>query len=70
MEAFIINFNLDTQKQETLKAFLTTFRPFMDSQAFNIITILANYFFIHLITPKNWPVSIPVRPIIDVIDCK
>ena len=31
MEALIINFNLDTQEQETLETFLTTFRPFMDS---------------------------------------
>jgi hypothetical protein len=32
------------------------------------MTILANRSFIHLITPKNWPVSTPVRPIMDVID--
>ena len=70
MEAFIINFNLDTQKQETLKAFLTTFRPFMDSQAFNIITILANYFFIHLITPKNQFINISVKPVMDITDYK
>ena len=31
IEALIINFNLDTQEQETLKTFLTTFRPFIDS---------------------------------------
>ena len=31
IEAFIINFNLDTQEQKTLETFLTTFRPFMDS---------------------------------------
>ena len=31
IEALIINFNLDTQKQETLETFLTTFRPFTDS---------------------------------------
>ena len=31
MEAFIIDFDLDTQEQETLKTFLTTFRPFIDS---------------------------------------
>ena len=48
--------------------FLTTFRPFTDSQAFNITTVLADRSFIHLITPKNWPVSIPIRPAIDVID--
>ena len=50
--------------------FLTTFRPFIDSQAFNIITVLADRSFIHLIAPKNQPVSIPVRPIIDVTDRK
>src|ERR1700722_2074043 len=50
--------------------FLTTFRPFIDSQAFNITTILANCLFIHLIIPKNQSVSIPARPIIDVIDYK
>ena len=32
------------------------------------MTVLANRSFIHLITPKNWPASIPVGPIIDVID--
>ena len=31
MEALIINFNSDTQEQETLEIFLTTFRPFTDS---------------------------------------
>ena len=31
IEALIINFNLDTQEQETLERFLTTFRPFIDS---------------------------------------
>ena len=31
IEALIINFNLDTQEQETLETFLTTFRPFIDS---------------------------------------
>ena len=39
----------------------------MDSQAFNIITVLANRFFIHLIVPKNHFIS---TPIIDVIDYK
>jgi len=48
--------------------FLTTFRPFTDSQAFNIITVLANRSFIHLITPKNQSANISVRPVIDVID--
>src|ERR1700722_8034594 len=50
--------------------FLTTFRPFIDSQAFNITTILANCLFIHLIIPKNQSVSIPTRPIIDITDYK
>ena len=31
IEALIINFNLDTQEQETLETFLTIFRPFTDS---------------------------------------
>src|ERR1700723_4166082 len=48
--------------------FLTTFRPFTDSQAFNITTVLADRSFIYLIAPKNWPTSIPVRPVMDVID--
>ena len=39
----------------------------MDSQAFNIMTILADCSFIHLIAPKNYSVS---TPIIDVIDYK
>ena len=30
-EALIIDFDLNTQEQETLEVFLTTFRPFMDS---------------------------------------
>ena len=42
----------------------------MDNQAFNIITVLADRSFIHLIIPKNQPISIPIRPIIDVIDRK
>jgi hypothetical protein len=32
------------------------------------MTVLADRSFIHLIAPKNQPVSIPIRPIIDVID--
>jgi hypothetical protein len=32
------------------------------------MTVLADRSFIHLIIPKNWPASTPVRPIIDVID--
>jgi len=31
IEALIINFNLDTQEQEILKTFLTTYKPFMDN---------------------------------------
>ena len=70
IEALIINFNLDTQEQKTLETFLTTFRPFTDSQAFNITTVLADRFFIYLIIPKNQPISIPVRPIINITDRK
>jgi len=40
----------------------------MDSQAFNITTILADRSFTHLITLENWPVSIPVGPVMDVMD--
>src|ERR1700721_4026868 len=47
--------------------FLTTFRPFIDSQAFNITTILANRSFLHLIIPKNYSIS---TLIIDVINYK
>src|SRR6266705_5457756 len=32
----------------------------MDSQAFNIMTILADHSFIHLITPKNHSISTPI----------
>ena len=32
------------------------------------MTVLANRSFIYLIIPKNWPISIPVRPITDVTD--
>ena len=42
----------------------------MDSQTFNIITILANHSFIHLIVFKNWSVSIFIRPVIDITDCE
>ena len=31
IEAFIIDFNLDIQEQDTLETFLTTFKPFIDS---------------------------------------
>jgi len=34
------------------------------------MTILADRSFIHSITPENWPVSTPVRPIMDVTDRK
>jgi len=67
IEALIIDFNLDAQEQKTLETFLTTFRPFTDSQAFNITTILADHSFIHLVAPKNHFIS---TPIIDVIDYK
>jgi len=40
----------------------------MDSQAFNIMTVLADRSFVHLIAPKNQPTSIPVRPVMDVMD--
>src|SRR3984885_13443709 len=65
MEALIINFNLDNQKQEILETFLTTFRPFTDSQAFNITTILADRSFIYLITPKNHSASTPITDVTD-----
>ena len=42
----------------------------MDSQVFNITTILADRSFIHLIAPKNWPVSTPIGPVIDITDYK
>jgi hypothetical protein len=34
------------------------------------MTVLADCSFIHLIVPENWPVSIPVRPVMDVTDRK
>ena len=34
------------------------------------MTILANHSFIHLITPKNQPISTPATPIIDITDYK
>src|SRR6266704_3570425 len=40
--------------------FLTTFGPFMDSQAFNIMTVLTDCSFTHSIAPKNYFVSTPV----------
>jgi hypothetical protein len=39
----------------------------MDSQAFNITTILADHSFIHLIAPKNHFINTSVT---DVMDCK
>ena len=47
--------------------FLITFGSFIDSQAFNIMTVLADRSFIHSITPKNHSASTPV---IDVVDYK
>jgi hypothetical protein len=67
IEAFIIDFNLEAQEQETLEMFLTIFRPFTDSQAFNIMTVLADHSFIHSIAPKNHPANTPVT---DVTDCE
>jgi len=37
----------------------------MDSQAFNITTILADRSFIHLVAPKNHSISTPIMDIID-----
>ena len=34
------------------------------------MTALADHSFIHLIAPKNQPISIPVRPVTDIIDYK
>src|SRR6266702_3104050 len=45
--------------------FLITFRPFIDSQAFNITTILANCSFTYLIAPKNYSVNITITDITD-----
>ena len=68
IEALIIDFDLDIQEQKTLKTFLTTFRPFIDSQAFNITTVLADCSFIYLIVPKNQSASTLIGSIIDVTD--
>ena len=43
IKALIIDFDLNTQEQETLKTFLTISGLFMDSQAFNITTVLAGH---------------------------
>ena len=32
------------------------------------MTVLADRSFIHLIAPENWPISTPIRPVIDVTD--
>jgi len=37
----------------------------MDSQAFNITTVLANRSFIHLVAPKNHSASTPITDVID-----
>jgi len=37
----------------------------MDSQAFNITTVLADCSFIHSVAPKNYSVSTPVMDVID-----
>ena len=68
IKALIIDFNSDNQEQESLEVFLTTFGPFIDDQAFNIMTILADRSFIHLIALENLPVSTPIGPVIDFID--
>ena len=60
IKALMIDFNLDTQEQKTSEIFLTTFRPFMDSQAFNIMTVLTDHSFTHLIAPENHSTSTPV----------
>ena len=65
IEALIIDFDLEAQEQETSEMFLTIFGSFMDSQAFNIMTVLANYSFIHSIAPENHSAS---TAIIDVTD--
>ena len=67
IKALIIDFDLDAKEQKTSETFLTTFRPFIDSQAFNIMTVLADRSFTHLITPKNYSAS---TPIIDITDHK
>jgi hypothetical protein len=32
------------------------------------MTVLADHSFIYLIAPKNWPISTPVKPIMDIMD--
>jgi hypothetical protein len=50
--------------------FLTTYRSFIDNQAFNITTILADRSFIYLTTPIKPPVSILIKPAIDITNRK
>ena len=68
MEALIIDFDSDTQEQDTSETFLTTFGPFTDDQAFNITTVLADRSFVHSIAPENPSVNTSVRPVTDVTD--
>ena len=68
MEALIIDFDSNNQEQESLEAFLTTFGSFMDDQAFNITTVLADRSFLHSIAPENPPVSTPIGPVTDFTD--
>ena len=42
----------------------------MDSQAFNIITVLADCSFIYLIAPENQSINTSIGPVMDIIDCK
>jgi hypothetical protein len=48
-----------------LEAFLTTYRSFINNQAFNITTILADYSFIYLIIPAKPPASTSIKPATD-----
>jgi hypothetical protein len=45
--------------------FLTIYRSFTDDQAFNIITILADCFFIYLIIPVKPLISTSIKPAAD-----
>jgi hypothetical protein len=45
--------------------FLTTYRSFIDDQAFDIITILADRSFIYLIIPVKPPASMFIKPAAD-----
>jgi hypothetical protein len=68
IKALIIDFDLNNQEQESLEAFLTTFKSFTDDWAFNIITVLVNRSFLHLIAPENPSISTPIRLVTDFID--